>query len=484
MFLLDLLSALEESRKLGSSLAGKEKGRAVGKEGFSLLFNTILQGQTTKAVLPTGNSLNLAEKKQLNVTEQLIRLTGSSKKGSFNPEGSEKLVSSRRTRTALHYEEEKDSLLRIPFLRKNVKVALKGKKSAFQEEKTFSIIVSRYREGRDILSADGGKRKPAERKELLQAELLGSSYPVGGKVLHSEESSSHIKRERVPVVPSHSFSFERKFPVLVEDKEVDAGSLTTINNGGLSFSFSDNLLVEEEAGRLTLTKPERSVTSAGIPSISKREELLKRLPDGVSESKSVKGVELHKSKGGVVRKERKHDILLSESRRDFRGVSQLQGVGDGAPSKVQSMNDVSLPSNQEVRHEIAKGESVSPRPATAETGKLLTYYGFEQSSKNHEGSDNFHQESGHQNIQKQVPTYTFSLDLKNFSFRAGFTRNALSLSINFLNEHGITPSLIEEIESVIRSSGIAFGRIQLKVKGRTVYSSSVKKDEVSLELRV
>ncbi|WP_165863694.1 hypothetical protein [Phorcysia thermohydrogeniphila] len=389
---------------------------------------------------------------------------------------------------------------------------MKGKKSTFQKEETLSVSVSHYRKGKNINqigfpSADSVKKESAGKKEHLQSELLGGSYPVSGKVPNSKESSLQISGERAPdsVKTRESLTtFEQKgerlaslHPSYVEgefsglnvsssgERETDAGLLTIANDSLPSLSFQGSLLVNEEAGRSTLTKSEEIITATKVLSVSKKEESPKHLPNGVSKSKSVAGVELHQSKEGVVRKEKKHDILLSESRRDFQGVSQLQGVGDGAPHSIHSVDDVPLPSNGEVRHEIAKGENVSSRPATAETGRLqLTYWGFEQSSDSHEGSDNFHQESGRQNIQKQFPAYTFSLDLKNFSFRAGFTRNALSLSINFLNEQGVTPSLIEEIESVIRSSGIAFGRIQLKVKGKTVYSSSVKKEEVSLELRV
>ena len=459
MFLLDLLSALE-GKSLGSSLAGRERKRPVGKEGFSLLFDTILQGQALHVALPTGNS-NLTEKKLLSVTQQLPRLTGSYRGESFRL-SSKKLIFLQRTGTVLQHKEAKDSLVGTSFLMK---------------EGILSVSVFHYRKGYNINQIDFHSANSVK-KEHLQSELLGGSYPVGGKVPNSKGSFLKISGERAPdsVKTQESLTiFEQK-----EEKYVE-GELSGLNVGSSGEREIDSdLLVNDETGESAFTKSEKKALS-----VLKKEKSSKNLLNGVLKSKSITGVELHKGKEGVVHKEKKHVILLDESRRNFQGISQLQDGGDGAPRSSQSVDDVPLPSNQEARHEIAKGENVSSRPATAETDKFqLAYWRFEQSSDSHEGSDNFHQESGRQNVQRHFPTYTFSLDLKNFSFKAGFTRNALSLSINFLSGQGITPSLIEEIESVVRSSGIAFGRIQLKVKGKTVYSSNVKKEEVSLELRV
>ena len=236
--------------------------------------------------------------------------------------------------------------------------------------------------------------------------------------------------------------------------------------------------------REELTQAEYKETVSRSHSFPNKTEDAKNVQRKALKPKVLANVDARNGKEVTVHKEEKKPLLLSENRKNSQEAFHLQGLEEETSRRANPLDDVPLPSKVEVRHEVTRGESHTPKPATDASRSQLTYWGFEQGSDSREGNSNFRQESTHQNFQKHLPVHTFSIDLRNFSLKAGFTRNALNLSINFLSEQGVTPSLIEEIESVIRSSGIALGRIQLKVKGKTVYSSNVKKEEVSLELRV
>jgi len=358
---------------------------------------------------------------------------------------------------------------------------------------------------------------------LLQGQLLSLALPekekksvVTPKVLSAENTKSEKFRflPRVELQPV-GLSFYRRRESLARE------SLPSVNakEEERSYHLAGKFLNLEEALKAPLRQlpieevffPLRHVSNFQLslpadkaveekPTFHETESLqvpkkeLKKLA-GTSLSKVTKAKSVSKVVGDrnfpkirriEARKGEERRVPLKEIEEiDVQQVLKPTEIGEEMSLHIRRAEDPPLNSDQRVHREVTKGDSVHFKPVTVEVGRSkLTDSGFEQSGGNRGDGSNFRQDSDHQSVHKPFTTYTLSLDLKGFSFKAGFARNTLSLSINFLNGQGITSSLIEEIETVIRSSGIALGKIQLKVKGRTVYSSKVKKEVASLELRV
>ncbi|ADY73863.1 hypothetical protein Dester_1227 [Desulfurobacterium thermolithotrophum DSM 11699] len=87
-----------------------------------------------------------------------------------------------------------------------------------------------------------------------------------------------------------------------------------------------------------------------------------------------------------------------------------------------------------------------------------------------------------QNFLKDINSQ-FRLTLRDFSLNANLHKNTINISLNFLNDLNIDSSFIEEIQNIIKSSGLNPGKIKLKVKGKFVYEGRNEKTS-ALDVRV
>nr|WP_163328085.1 hypothetical protein [Desulfurobacterium thermolithotrophum] len=88
-----------------------------------------------------------------------------------------------------------------------------------------------------------------------------------------------------------------------------------------------------------------------------------------------------------------------------------------------------------------------------------------------------------QNFLKDINSQ-FRLTLRDFSLNANLHKNTINISLNFLNDLNIDSSFIEEIQNIIKSSGLNPGKIKLKVKGKFVYSERRNEKTSDLDVRV
>ncbi len=80
-------------------------------------------------------------------------------------------------------------------------------------------------------------------------------------------------------------------------------------------------------------------------------------------------------------------------------------------------------------------------------------------------------------------TFNFEFNTKDFSIKALMNTRFLTMNLNFSSDIFADPKLLKEIEAIV-SSVFPSGKVSLKVKGKTIYSSRFKREEEALSLRV
>ncbi|MEO2068750.1 MAG: hypothetical protein ABGX27_04485 [Desulfurobacteriaceae bacterium] len=108
----------------------------------------------------------------------------------------------------------------------------------------------------------------------------------------------------------------------------------------------------------------------------------------------------------------------------------------------------------------------------------------DQYNQGSEGSGNFSNGSETSNFSKGDTFSHFKLDFQELSLRAKVFNETFNLSIDFHESIKIDSGLIEEIKSIIESSGLTPGKIKLRVKGKTYFEERKENSEGSLVLRV
>ncbi len=108
---------------------------------------------------------------------------------------------------------------------------------------------------------------------------------------------------------------------------------------------------------------------------------------------------------------------------------------------------------------------------------------FSDSTSYNQSRENYYQKSQGTDTLPTDKTFSFEFNAKEFSVKALMNSKFLNLNLNFSSEIFVDPRFLREIESVV-SSAFPLGKITFKVKGKTVYSTRLKKEEKAFSLRV